>query len=58
MKSVGDTVSAHHGGGREWRVGSGYFRVMRIPMREGPGFTGHEDEDYLRAYPNNGPWTR
>lgn len=55
VKSVGDTVGAHRVVAAMWRIGAGYFRVMKIPMREGPGFTGHEDEDYIKAYPNNGP---
>jgi putative ABC transport system permease protein len=55
VKSVGDTVGSHQVAATSWRIGAGYFRVMKIPMREGPGFTGHEDEDYIRAYPNNGP---
>ena len=54
-KSVGDTIGSHMVAAAMWRVGPGYFRVMKIPMREGPGFTGHEEDDFLRAYPNNGP---
>ena len=55
VKSVGDTVGSHLVAAAMWRIDTGYFRVMRIPIREGPGFTGHEEDDFLRAYPNNGP---
>jgi predicted permease len=55
VKNVGDTVGSHLVAATWWRVDADYFRVMRIPLREGPGFTGHEETDFLRAYPNNGP---
>jgi predicted permease len=34
-----------------WNVDAGYFNAMRIPWRAGPGFTGQEQEDQVRAYP-------
>lgn len=34
-----------------WQVDAGYFHAMGIPMLEGSGFTGHEQEDQVRAYP-------
>lgn len=34
-----------------WDVDADYFHTMRIPLRSGPGFTGHEQEDQVLAYP-------
>jgi len=34
-----------------WNVDADYFHTMRIPMHAGPGFTGHEQDDQVLAYP-------
>lgn len=34
-----------------WDVDADYFHTLRIPWRAGSGFTGHEQEDQVRAYP-------
>jgi hypothetical protein len=34
-----------------WDVDADYFRTLRIPWRAGNGFTGHEQQDQVSAYP-------
>ncbi len=34
-----------------WFVDADYFTALRIPLLEGPGFTGHEQADLFRDYP-------
>lgn len=34
-----------------WYIDAEYFHTMRIPMRAGPGFSGHEQQDQVLAYP-------
>ena len=35
-----------------WSVDGEYFRTMGIPLLSGPGFTGHEQDDQVSAYPH------
>jgi putative ABC transport system permease protein len=37
-----------------WSIDGDYFRALRIPLIEGPGLTGLEHAEWLRAYPNGG----
>jgi predicted permease len=51
---VGAAATRHAIPANTWYVDAGYFRALKIPLLKGSGFTGTEQADWLRNYPNGG----